>query len=75
MDCWHCRKTALGTCRFCGRGLCEDHVQTHPFVLDLLREGGGTKALVVEDALYCGTCRPRPDLLALPELDEGARGT
>jgi len=28
-----------------------------------------TKVLVVEDALYCGACTPRPDPLELPELD------
>ena len=69
MDCWHCRRTAVGTCRFCGRGICEDHVETLPFVLELYRAEDVTRALVVEDALYCGACTPRPDPLALPELD------
>lgn len=68
MDCWHCRKTAVGTCRFCGRGICEDHVETLPFILELFGRDV-TKALVVEDALYCGACTPRPDPLELPELD------
>jgi hypothetical protein len=27
-------------------------------------------ALVVEDALHCGTCTPRPDPIRLPELDD-----
>jgi hypothetical protein len=35
MDCWHCRRTAVGACRFCGRGLCEDHVRSMPFVISL----------------------------------------
>jgi len=70
MDCWHCRRTAVGTCRFCGRGVCEDHVETAPYVLELFRGAAGvTRALVVEDALYCGACTPRPDPLDLPELD------
>ncbi|HXF35770.1 MAG TPA: DUF2180 family protein [Actinomycetota bacterium] len=69
MDCWHCRRTAVGVCRFCGRGVCEDHTETLPYILELLRSER-TRALVVEDALYCGACRPRPDLLDLPELDE-----
>lgn len=69
MDCWHCRKTAVGTCRFCGRGLCEDHVQEHPYILELFRSNDDVpKVLVVEDALYCGACTPRPDPLDLPEL-------
>jgi hypothetical protein len=70
MNCWHCRLTAVGTCRFCGRGLCEDHLQTQPYVLTLDRTRDGvSRALVVEDALYCGACRPRPDPVELPELD------
>ncbi len=69
MDCWHCRRTAVGTCRFCGRGVCEDHAKTKPFVLELFRGNESTKALVVEDALFCGACKPRPTPIALPELD------
>ena len=70
MDCWHCRRNAVGSCRFCGRGVCEDHAQTQPFVLELISGNGPTRALVVEDALFCGACTPRPDLIDLPELDE-----
>lgn len=72
MDCWHCRKTALGACRFCGRGVCEDHAQTHPFILNVYRGGGENlpRAIVVEDALHCGICSPRPDPIELPELDQ-----
>lgn len=69
MDCWHCRRTAVGICRFCGRGVCEDHANTEPFILDLFRSDGPTKALVVEDALRCGACTLRPDPIPLPELD------
>jgi hypothetical protein len=69
MDCWHCKRTAVGTCRFCGRGICEDHVQLHPFILETYRSHETTKVLVVEDALYCGVCTPRPDPLDVPELD------
>lgn len=69
MDCWHCRRTAVGTCKFCGRGICEDHVKTKPFVLELFRSADKTKALVVEDALFCGACTPRPTPVDLPELD------
>ena len=71
MDCWHCRKTAIGACRFCGRGICQDHVETLPYVLEIFGRDV-TKALVVEDALYCGACTPRPDPLELPELDAPA---
>jgi hypothetical protein len=41
-----------------------------PFVLTLDRTVSGvSRALVVEDALYCGSCRPRPAPVELPELD------
>ena len=69
MDCWHCRKAAVATCRFCGRAVCENHASTRPFVLELFRGAGPTKALVVEDAIHCGACTPRSDPIELPELD------
>lgn len=70
MNCWHCRLVAVGVCRFCGRGLCENHVRSQPYVISLDRTTEGTsRALVVEDALHCGVCRPRPDPVELPELD------
>ena len=28
-----------------------------------------SKVLVVEDALFCGACTPRPDPLDLPDID------
>ena len=51
----------MGACRFCGRGVCEDHAETQPFVLELYRSKDVTRALVVEDALWCAACTPRPD--------------
>jgi hypothetical protein len=68
MDCWHCKRTAVGACRFCGRGICEDHVRTMPFLLELFGVER-IRGLVVEDALYCGACTPRPDPVDLPELN------
>ncbi len=38
-------------------------------MLELFRRTGAMNALVVEDALHCGTCTPRPDPIPLPELD------
>jgi len=71
MDCWICRTTALGVCRFCGRGICGDHAKFSPFVLEIYspKTREHAQALVVEDALYCGVCRPRPDPITLEELD------
>jgi hypothetical protein len=45
-------------------------VQTEPFVLELFRGKNSTQALVVEDALFCGACTPRPTPIDLPELDQ-----
>ena len=71
MDCWICKRTALGVCRFCGRGICQDHAKFHPYILSIFRpaEAKHERALVVEDALHCGVCKPRPDPIELPELE------
>jgi hypothetical protein len=69
MDCWHCRRTAVGTCRFCGRAVCENHVVERPYILELLERTEPTRAIVVEDALSCGACHPRAHPVELPELD------
>lgn len=68
MICWHCKRSAVGACRFCGRGMCEDHVKERPYILDLYQPEGTVKALVVEDALHCGACHPRPQPVDMPEL-------
>ena len=68
MDCWNCHRTAVGVCRFCGRGMCEDHANERPYILELFRGSDAMQALVVEDALYCGNCSPRPDPIPLPDL-------
>jgi hypothetical protein len=69
--CWYCAKAARATCRFCARGVCEDHARFGPYVLQLFRSGarGRTEALVVEDAVQCGNCKPRPQPVPMPELD------
>ena len=68
MDCWNWHRTAVGACRFCGRGMCEDHAKERPYILELFRGSDAMQALVVEDALYCGNCSPRPDPIPLPDL-------
>jgi len=59
MNCWHCERPAHGTCCFCGRALCKEHVQSRPHIEELYRDKGAFKALVVADAVWCGVCRPR----------------
>lgn len=70
MNCWHCRRTAVALCKFCGRSVCENHVQTRPYILQLHKPATVTKALVVEDAVWCGDCTPKPNPIDLPELDQ-----
>lgn len=71
MDCWICRRTALGVCRFCGRGLCEEHARFEPYILSLFTPSTikRVRALVVEDALFCGVCKPRPQPVDVPEIE------
>ena len=71
VDCWVCERTALGSCRFCGRGTCREHAKTHPFLIDVFRgnKHPNLRALVVEDALHCGVCKPRGEPVELPELE------
>ncbi len=70
MQCCHCDVTARGVCRFCGRALCPDHMQNlKPFVLTIYVGKENTpKAVVVEDALYCGVCKPKPEPVEMPEI-------
>jgi hypothetical protein len=71
MLCWYCAKAARGTCRFCGRGLCEDHAKFGPYLLEVTRSATRDRAegLVVEDAVQCGGCRVRHQPVPMPELD------
>lgn len=61
----------MGACRFCGRGTCREHTRQQPFVIDVFRgkRHDGLRALVVEDAVHCGVCKPRGDPVDLPELE------
>ncbi len=70
MDCWHCKTPAVGTCRFCGRGVCADHLTERTYILEVYKGADSHKAIVVPDALYCGACHPRPDPVDMPELDQ-----
>ena len=70
MKCYSCEQTARGICRFCGRALCEDHMQNRkPYILTIYVGKDHTpKAVVVEDALYCGECKPRAEPVPMPEI-------
>jgi hypothetical protein len=61
MECWTCSETASALCRFCGRATCRSHAQTLPYVITAWGEQPPVvSALVVEDAVFCGSCRPHP---------------
>ncbi|WP_242624782.1 hypothetical protein [Krasilnikovia cinnamomea] len=51
--------------------MCEDHARFGPYLLQVNRSESRRRAeaLVVEDAVQCGTCRPRPQPIPMPELD------
>jgi hypothetical protein len=70
MECWHCNRPAHGVCRFCGRGICRDHAQRMPFILDTFKDRAGhTRAIVVDDTLYCGVCKPKDEAVTLADLE------
>jgi len=70
MECWHCNRPAHGTCRFCGRAICRDHVQKMPFILEVFKDKqGSNKAVIVDDTLYCGVCKPKNAPVVLKEFE------
>jgi hypothetical protein len=70
MLCFHCEQAARGVCRFCGRGLCKDHMKKRmPFIITIyVGEHNTPKAIVVRDALWCNVCRPEPEPVEMPEI-------
>lgn len=69
MNCIHCNRTAHAACKFCGRAVCKDHIQTFPYIVSLYTgEDDVPEAIVVPDAVYCGICKPREQPVPLPEL-------
>jgi hypothetical protein len=71
MNCWHCDRPAHGTCRFCGRAVCRDHVQTLPYITEIFQNSRGEyKALVIANTIYCGVCQPREEPITVQGLDQ-----
>jgi hypothetical protein len=73
MKCWVCGRPSNGICRFCGRAICSDcakAAKTKPFILALFKnKQEQNAAIVVEDALYCGVCKPREQAIVLRNLE------
>ena len=68
MRCWVCGASAEGVCRFCGRGTCKAHARTRPFLFETWQDGDTLRGLAVEDALFCGVCKARPEPVTLDSL-------
>ena len=70
MRCWVCGAAAEGVCRFCGRAICKPHARTQAFLLEAWQTPTGLRGLAVDEAIWCGVCRPRPEPIALEFLEE-----
>jgi hypothetical protein len=64
-----CGGSAEGICRFCGRAICKQHARTQAFLFDVWRTSLGLRGLAIDDALWCGVCRPRPEPISVEFLD------
>ncbi len=71
MNCWHCDRPAHAVCIFCGRAVCKDHVKKLPNILGVYKsEGEEMKVIAVDDAIFCGQCRPRDDPITLGPMNK-----
>ena len=69
MQCIRCKKPAQAVCRFCGRAVCEEHIQNMNYIITVYSGHSQIpKSLVVADAVFCGICKPQPEPLEMPYL-------
>jgi hypothetical protein len=69
MQCIRCQKNAQAICRFCGRAVCEEHIQKMNYIITVyVGNGQVPKSLVVADAVFCGICKPQPEPMEMPYL-------
>ncbi len=62
MLCNYCENQARGTCRFCGAGVCRDHMRATRFVSGFeypTDQGLIADFAVVDNAIWCGRCAAR----------------
>ena len=70
MRCWKCKNEAIGICRFCGRGVCSDHVLTTLYISSTYTDSDGDlNCLAVKDVLHCGKCKPIPTPIKVSEKE------
>ena len=62
MKCITCGQDAVAICKFCGRAVCQSHIQEDIFTSGFSAKGGfwdmQENAVKVNDAVWCGVCRP-----------------
>jgi hypothetical protein len=68
--CWVSGQPANATCRFCGRFVAKDHANTsYPYFLTIYVGKNQTpKAMVVDEAIWCGECSPESEPVEMPQL-------
>ncbi len=62
MLCNYCENQARGNCRFCGAGICRDHMRATRFVEGFeypTEMGYISDYLIVDNAMWCGRCSLR----------------
>ena len=70
MICWSCDDPAKGVCIFCGRAVCQEHVEKKVHIMAMYDEDSDVPhALITKNALYCGRCEPHPKAIPMPELE------
>ena len=62
MKCIECENDARAICKFCGRAVCEKHIQERRYVTGYTGVGGilsaSNNALSIDNAVWCGQCAP-----------------
>jgi hypothetical protein len=70
MRCWKCEKEAIGICRFCGRGVCDDHFNSSLYIAAAYMDSqDDLNCIAVKGVLSCGKCQPIPKPVKISQLD------
>jgi hypothetical protein len=70
MRCHDCGSAEpIGVCAFCGRAVCAECHSEMPYIFTVyIGANQVPKAIVVSGALWCGSCRPQPEPIEMPEI-------
>lgn len=71
MICAKCNQNEVSfVCKFCGRLICKECVELKPYICAAFDEDGDNpKAIIVEDAAWCGECHPIKKAISLEEIE------